>query len=221
MTQSSATKTTSTHKPRRRRGRPTSDEVADIGKHLLDIALQEFLEHGYGGASLSRMVRKAGVSKTTLYSRFPSKEAMFLAIVERQIEGLSPAELLNSAAGPMGLEEGLRKYACHMLDESMKGELLGVNRLMYGESHRFPELGKAAARRTQLGITRIATFIDECAKREGFQCSDSQAVAELFILAIRGWYIDVMISHRKVSAKQRASWVDRALHVMLSSSSHW
>lgn len=207
--------------PKRRRGRPTTDEVADIEKLLLSIALQEFLEHGYGGASISRMVRKAGVSKTTLYSRFASKEAMFHAIVERQIEQLSPAELLNSGKGPIELREGLRRYACHMLNESMKGELLGVNRLMYAESHRFPELGKAATRRTQLGISRIAAFIDECAKREGFQCRDSRAVAELFILAIRGWYIDVMISNRRVTAKHRAAWVDQCLHVLMSSSSNW
>lgn len=206
---------------KRRRGRPTVDEVADIEKLLLDIALQEFLEHGYGGASISRMVRKAGISKTTLYSRFASKEAMFHAIVERQIERLSPARLLGSAGEPIGLEEGLRRYACHMLDESMKGELLGVNRLMYGESHRFPELGKAAAMRTRLGITRIAAFIDDCAQRDGVSCKDSQAVAELFILAIRGWYIDAMVSRRRVTAKQRAAWVDRALHVMMSSHSNW
>jgi AcrR family transcriptional regulator len=207
--------------PRRGRGRPTLGQAADIDKRILDIALQEFLEHGYGGASMSRMVRNAGISKTTLYSRFSSKEAMFRAIIDRQIEKLSPGELLISREGPLGLEEGLRRYAYHMVDVSLTGELLGVNRLMDSESHRFPELGKAAAMRTSLGIDRIAGFIADCAARGGYRCRDPRAVAEVFILAIRGWYIDVMLTHRKVTPKQRHACIDKTIHVLISSFEHW
>lgn len=207
--------------PRRGRGRPTLDQAADIDKRLIDIALQEFLEHGYGGASISRMVRSAGISKTTLYSRFSSKEQIFKAIVDRQIEKLSPGELLISREGPLSLVEGLRRYAYHIVDVSLTGELLGVNRLMYSESHRFPELGKAAAMRTRLGIERIAGFISDCAEREGYGCRDPQAVAEVFILAIRGWYIDMMLTQRKVTAKQRHAWIDQAIHVLTASFDNW
>ena len=205
----------------RGRGRPTLEQVADIEKLILDVALEEFLEHGYGGASVSRMVRKAGISKTTLYSRFSSKEEIFHAIIERQIERLSPAELLISESGSLDLEEGLRRYAGHMLDVSMEGELLGVNRLMYSESHRFPELAAAAASRTRLGITRIAAFISNCAAREGRPCRDPEGVAEVFILTIRGWYIDAILTNRKVTPKQRKAWVDKVLRVLISSRNEW
>lgn len=207
--------------PKRSRGRPKLEDAADIDKLLLDAALAEFLEHGYGGASVSRMVRKVGISKTTVYSRFASKEEIFRAIIDRQITQLSPAELLNTPIGPLSLEEGLRRYAYHMLDVSMASDILGVNRLMYSESHRFPELGAAASMRTQLGIKRIAQFIHGCTEREGAPCRDPHAAAEIFILAIRGWYLDLMITNRKVSAKQRKEWVDKSLHVLLSSVDAW
>lgn len=217
MTRSNVTK-----KPvRRSRGRPKLEQVADIERLLLDVALEEFLEHGYGGASVSRMVRKAGISKTTVYSRFSSKEEIFHAIIERQIERLSPAELLITKSGPLGLEEGLRRYADHMLNVSMETELMGVNRLMYSESHRFPELGAAAAMRTRLGIKRIAEFIRNCAAEDNRSCRDPESVAEVFILAIRGWYIDVMLTNRKVTPKQRKQWVDRAINVLLSPCEQW
>lgn len=207
--------------PQRTPGRPKITDVAVIEKTLLSIALAEFLEYGYGGASLSRIVRKAGISKTTLYSRFASKEALFLAIMEQQIERLSPAQQLISDSGKPNLEQGLKDYANHMLELSLKGDMLGVNRLMYSESHRFPELGKAAAHRASLGIKRISAFIDDCARADGMGCLHPTSVAEVFILTIRGWYIDVILTNRKVTAKQRKAWVDQSVGVLLNARADW
>jgi len=210
-----------TQRPRRSRGRPKLDEVADIEKTLLDIAMHEFLQHGYGGASVSRIVRKAGVSKTTVYSRFASKEALFHAIIEKQIERLAPAELLISESGHLNLKEGLRNYADHMLELSLQGEFLSVNRLMYSESHRFPELAAAAAKRTRLGIKRISTFIAECLADQGISCRNPDSVAEVFIHSIRGWYLDAIFSNRVIDDRQREQWVERSIHVLLSSRQDW
>ena len=207
--------------PKRSRGRPKLDQTADIEKELLAVALQEFLQEGYGGASVSKIVRNAGMSKTTVYSRFASKEALFHAIIAQQIEKLAPAELLGAKLGYYTLEEGLKNYANHMLSFNLKGELLGVNRLIASESHRFPEVGVAAANRSRLGIKRIAEFIHQCAEADGIPCKDPQSVAEVFISSLRGWYITVMQSNRKVTAKQRQEWVERCIHVLLSSRSNW
>ncbi len=208
-------------KPQRLRGRPRPEEVAAIETKLLAVALQEFLEHGYGGASMNRIVKVAGVSKTTLYSRFASKEALFRAIMSQQIEQLSPSTALRSDNGLLGLEQGLKSYANQMLELSLEGDLLGVNRLVYSESHRFPELGAAAAERTALGIQRISRFIDDCAIADGISCQDPGTAAEVFILAIRGWYINVMLTNQKVTPALREDWVSRAVHVLLSDRQSW
>ena len=73
-------KTAKVIKTRRPRGRPRPEEVADIEDKLLTVALQEFQEQGYGAASVTRIVKTAGMSKTTLYSRYPSKEQLFRAL---------------------------------------------------------------------------------------------------------------------------------------------
>lgn len=209
-------------KPQRSvRGRPTSDDVVAIENKLLDVALSEFLQHGYGGASMNRIVQAASMSKTTLYSRYSSKEALFRAIIYAQIDRLSPSAALESDGGLLALEDGLNSYANHMLETSLQGELLGVNRLIYSESHRFPELGAAAAERSALGIKRIARFIEECAVKDGIPCSASEAVAEVFILMIRGWYINIILTNREVSPKQRVQWVKRAVHTLLAARTDW
>ncbi len=166
-------------------------------------------------------MREAGISKTTLYSRFADKESLFRAIMNRQIVHFSGARILGSDSASSQLEKGLRDYADHMLKASLGGDLLGVNRLIYSESHRFPELGRAAAERTERGIEQIAAFIDECARKDGVSCRDSRGVAEVFILSIRGWYINVMLTNQKISKTRREQWVARAVHTLLTSREDW
>jgi AcrR family transcriptional regulator len=208
-------------KPRRSPGRPKLEDVAAIESRLVSVALSEFLAHGYGGASLTKIVKAAGASKTTLYSRFSSKEELFRAIMQQQIERLDAPAALRTRAGRPELEKGLKAYANHMLELSLQGDFLDVNRLVYSESHRFPELGATAAERTELGVKRISAFIRECARADDIPCKDPEGVAEAFILMIRGWYVNVMLTNRKVSAAQRERWVERAVRTLLSARADW
>ncbi|TGD70813.1 TetR/AcrR family transcriptional regulator [Mangrovimicrobium sediminis] len=206
---------------RRTPGRPRQEDVAQIDSRLLELALQEFMQHGYGGASISRMAREAGISKNTVYSRFESKQALFHAIMQQQIERSAPARLLTSGSGRPDLEAGLKAYANTMLELSQQPEFLGVNRLMYSESHRFPELGAEAEERARLGIKRISRFVSECAEADGIPCANPRGVAEVFIHMIRGWYLSVMLTNTPVSARKRRQWVDTAVHILLSSRREW
>lgn len=206
---------------RRTRGRPKRGDGALIESNLLDVALREFVAHGYGGTSMRQIVKVANISRTTLYARFASKEALFRAIMRQQIERLSVSTILNPADGPPHLEAGLKAYANRTLAISFEGDLLAVNRLIYSESHRFSELGAAAAERTQIGIAHIAGFIRHCADVDKIPCRDATAVAEAFILMLRGWYVNVMLTNRAVPAAERKRWVERVVHLMLSGREAW
>ena len=197
------------------------EEVAAMEDRLFAVALQAFVAHGYGGTSMRTIVNAAQISKTTLYSRFPSKERLFRAIMRQQIDRLSVATSLRSNDGPLGLEEGLKSYADRTLDISLKGELLEVNRLIYSEAPRFPELGVAAAERTQEGIRQVADFIRERAAVDGIPCADPEGIAEVFILMLRGWYVNVMLTKGEVPAAKRKAWIDRAVRVLVSSRREW
>jgi TetR/AcrR family transcriptional repressor of mexJK operon len=205
----------------RARGRPRQDEVASLEQGLLAVALQEFIAYGYGGASLSRIVKAAGVSKTTLYSRFESKEQLFRAIMQDEIQRLGAAATLQPSGQRRGLEEGLKAYANHMLRLNLQGDLLAVNRLIASEAHRFPEVASAAAERAELGIKRISTFIRECASADKIPCKDPEAVAEAFIFMLRGWHAHVMLRNGNISSTQRLRWIDRTVHALLASRADW
>lgn len=206
---------------RRQRGRPRPDDVADIEEQLMAVALLEFQQHGYGAASISRIVRTAGMSKTTLYSRYPSKEQLFRALLKRQIERYSPWASLDTSIGTPNLEAGLKAYANRTLALSLQNDEVAINHLIYSEIHRFPELGQAAAERTEAGINRVAEFVRQCALAEKIPCRDPHAIAEVFIHMIRGWYINIMLSRRTVTESQRQQWVDRAVRTLLLSRAEW
>ncbi|GAA3012578.1 TetR/AcrR family transcriptional regulator [Streptosporangium longisporum] len=63
-----------------RRGRPRD---TDIDERVLRAATAMLLEHGYAGLSPNEVAERAGVAKTTLYRRWPTKDHLAIAVVAR------------------------------------------------------------------------------------------------------------------------------------------
>jgi AcrR family transcriptional regulator len=78
---------------------------------ILDAAFEAFARYGYDGTSVSEICRRASVTKGGFYHHFPSKQAVFLELLERWLEGIdSGLELLRSGAKTVP-EELLRMTA--------------------------------------------------------------------------------------------------------------
>lgn len=58
---------------------------AETQQMLLDAALGEFAENGLAGARIDRIAAAAGISKPMLYVHFGDKEALFDAVLSREI----------------------------------------------------------------------------------------------------------------------------------------
>jgi len=206
---------------RRSRGRPKLEDVAAIESKLLAVGFKEFVRSGYGGASINAIVKAAHMSKTTVYQRFSSKEELFRAIIRQQIDRLAPRLALSLSGEANGLVRGLMSFANRALEASLKGDLLEVNRLVYSESSRFPELAKAAADASKVGIQQIAEFIRQCASADGVPCRNPEAAAEVFVHMLRGWYANVMLTNRKISKLARENWVENSVHCLVSARQDW
>jgi TetR/AcrR family transcriptional regulator of autoinduction and epiphytic fitness len=50
---------------------------------VIAAAIEEFLAAGFDATSMDRIAARAGVSKRTVYNHFPSKEALFAAILRQ------------------------------------------------------------------------------------------------------------------------------------------
>jgi len=52
-------------------------------QQLLDVAEEQFAEHGYTGASIEEIARLAGVTRPIVYDHFGDKEGVYLACLRR------------------------------------------------------------------------------------------------------------------------------------------
>lgn len=72
-----------------------ASRVEGFDEKILLCAKEEFLEKGYADASLRTIAQNAGVSTSTIYTRYSDKEGLFRFLVEPAAEGLK--ELIRSS----------------------------------------------------------------------------------------------------------------------------
>ncbi|WP_206243443.1 TetR family transcriptional regulator [Novosphingobium terrae] len=84
-----------------------SDREAAARERILTAALQEFAEHGWGGARVDRIAERADINKRMLYAYVGNKQALWVAVLERVYERMRQGEhLLHlEAASPV---DGMR-----------------------------------------------------------------------------------------------------------------
>jgi len=106
---------------------------------ILDTAKALFMERGYAETSMDQVSHTAKISKTTLYTRFPSKEALFSAIIRRECElsGIvfDPEELVR-----LPLEDGLTRVARGLIEIECSSARRRAEQILAAESTRFPEV---------------------------------------------------------------------------------
>jgi AcrR family transcriptional regulator len=78
--------------------------------NILKAAVECFAEHGYAGTGVNEICQRAGVTKGAFYHHFPSKQAVFLELFNRWLEGLD-TQLAAARAGSASVPEGLLQMA--------------------------------------------------------------------------------------------------------------
>jgi len=107
---------------------------------ILDAALEEFSRHGFEGARMEDVARAARVSKGTVYLYYPTKQALFEALVRRDIAPRVElaSTFLKGYDGP--LEPALMRMVEMAALAIEAGRLPVYPKLLIAEAQRFPEL---------------------------------------------------------------------------------
>jgi TetR/AcrR family transcriptional regulator len=120
-----------------REGRPSMTEHARPATRIqaknraaiLEAALTVFSEKGYGGATVQEIARAANLSKANLLYYFPSKAAIYRALLDSLLESwLAPLRALDPAGEP---REEILRYVRRKLE--MSRALPRESRLFAGE----------------------------------------------------------------------------------------
>ena len=142
----------------------TRQNAEQKGQTIVSAAKGLFLGQGYGVTSMDTIAQAAGVTKQTVYRYYPSKEALFGAVM--QDIRLSDSALYQFSSG--SLEDELISYGAQFLEFHLRPEALGLYRLMLTEGSRnqdlFRSFQQSGPRRFLQPLRRFLN--DRCPKLE-------------------------------------------------------
>jgi AcrR family transcriptional regulator len=87
-------------KEERRGGRPKGDSDA-IVRAVLEATLHQLGDRGFGGVSVDEIAKAAGVNKTSVYRRWPSRGALVLAALQTLRDQEPPPPQTGSLRGDL------------------------------------------------------------------------------------------------------------------------
>lgn len=132
---------------------------------ILDVAEARFAQRGYAGVGLREVAEAAGLGKSSLFHHFPSKAALYLAVLDRVIaridERLEP--LLARAGGAL---ECLDRAVDGLIDALV--EHPGTARLLLRglfEDDDLPEAALAEADALQRRLGALVARLEDVVKR--------------------------------------------------------
>ncbi|HVL42279.1 MAG TPA: TetR/AcrR family transcriptional regulator [Brevundimonas sp.] len=148
---------------------------------ILDAALALFSEKG-ALASMDAIARRAGVSRQTLYNRFPSKVEIGRALAARRSDAISAP--LRAGGDP---ETVLTAMASGMLEKLMASQAGASMRGVALMSPNDPELAQAIYQAGPAeGLRRLSAWLTEQDGKGLIRVPDPDAAAEMFAGMVLG-----------------------------------
>ena len=193
--------------------------LSDKARAVLAAARKIFLANGFSLATTDMIQQAAGVSKSTVYSHYPNKEALFRAVVDAECERF--VEMARELRfSDQNLKANLTEMGTAYLEMALSPDTLAIIRIIVSEAPRFPEL----ARRFYLsGPGAMNNFVSEML--EAAMAKDQldlggvgrDTAASLFMNMVRGEAQMQCLTHPEApaSAAQRDHWVSEAVTTFL------
>jgi len=166
----------------------------DRQEMILQVAQRYFLDHGYAGTTMSGIAATLGGSKGTLWNHFPSKEALFAAVLDRVAQAYR-ARLSQILDAEGDLEAVLLRACASLVGKITSVEAISVHRVVISEGGRFPELSRIFSELAP-GNTRVllAAFLERAMQRGQLRTADPlDAARALMSLCMAGTHHQLLM----------------------------
>lgn len=190
------------------------DPDSPKARQIVEGARAAFLELGYEGASTDEIVRRAGVSKGTVYAYFPTKQDLFAAIIREECEHQAKS-ILGTIDTGKPIDQLLRALAKSFVSRFLgKPFIQDMFRLAMAEAKRFPGLARTFYESgPETGKQRIAALLDDCVARGEIEIDDTRIAAVQFEHLCKAEFFNKVLFgvERSFSEEQIDRFVDRAV----------
>lgn len=153
-----------------------ADGALDTETAILDAALAEVLAHGIRRTTASDIARRCGIARQTLYRYWPDAQAVFAALVTRELVAALPAQ-----SGECADLDGLVELLVETADRVRRLPL--VDRLRDTDPELFARYILDRLGTSQLAIHAETARRIEAGQRAGFvRASDPAQLAAMVLL---------------------------------------
>lgn len=144
---------------------------------ILAAARAEFLQNGYAGTSMDAVARRARASKTTLYTRFPSKEALFAATIAAECRS-SGLMFAATDFDSLPVDAALRLIGGRLVAVIVTPAAVRIEQVVNGEAARFPEIAQTFLREgpDRVRVT-LGAYLRRAADRGLIRLDDAEFAA--------------------------------------------
>jgi AcrR family transcriptional regulator len=125
----------------------------------LEAAVEAFLRDGYDRTTLNQIAKAANISTGTLFKHFPTKAALFGALMEQMWEADPALEVPLPPAGDPA--KGLLAIGQDYAKKLRQPQTEPFFRVIIAETARFPELGQALFERGKVPyLKRLYAYLE-------------------------------------------------------------
>ena len=152
---------------------------------VLAAAVEEFAQHGYADAKIDRIAARAELTRGAVYSNFPSKRSLYLAVLLDSLPGLAAPD--TAATEPVDVAGGAEAFARVWLERlplSGDGPSAGKLRSLSVTGVFDDDPGRTAlAEVTRLESLLLALALESCRARAAFR---RVRLAEMILTLLNG-----------------------------------
>jgi TetR/AcrR family transcriptional regulator len=140
-------------------------QADDVRQRILTAAEEVFAAQGYAGATTREIAERARIGKRMLFYYFPTKDAVYGAVLERIIAGLVGIyEQTRNEPGPIGLGDGIEAIT-HFTAQNLPAMKVWLREIIDGGPHLetltrrymarlYEQAGAGVARNMDTGVFR-------------------------------------------------------------------
>jgi AcrR family transcriptional regulator len=187
---------------------------ADTRTRIMEAGMRMFAELGYNNASLDKVATDAGLTKGAVYWHFSSKQDLFLAILEHQLNEqlrMLPRQIdhmLNASDPEAALADWLSAQFCFIEEEDGKSMLF----LEFVTSSREPEVRARLQAIHGKILDGAAMYIKEMQKKEMIRTDlDPQAISMMADSLLKGLVVEWLIDPERVKLNQLFQTISKIL----------
>jgi AcrR family transcriptional regulator len=195
--------------------------VEAINRAIVAAARKHFLSAGFEATPMEAIAATAGVSKGTVYARYPTKEALLRTVLVEQLEAWQAQEARRMAPLAADFRGRLKQHARSILEALGSEKMQAFEALVSSTGSPASEYARALYETAhRMTVETLAQVIEDGAREDQHAPRAPARVAEILMAMLYGWY-SANEPLGRVTPEAAESFADEAIEILFAGRRAW